>query len=79
MVKRLATALGFVQVSLSSALVPMVRAVPRGLTATVDAYLTPVIKDYLTGFLSGEHILTQSLLLAQQSSFATCVTASYMT
>lgn len=45
--------MGFKQVSISSALIPMVRAVPRGLTATVDAYLTPVIKEYLSGFLSG--------------------------
>ncbi|EFJ05544.1 hypothetical protein SELMODRAFT_136983 [Selaginella moellendorffii] len=52
-VERLAKSMGFKQVSLSSALVPMVRAVPRGHTATVDAYLTPVIKDYLAGFLSG--------------------------
>eukprot|EP00249_Psilotum_nudum_P017421 c26315_g1_i2 orf=81-3959(+) len=52
-VARIAYSLGFKQVSLSSALVPMIRAVPRGLTATVDAYLTPVIKDYLQSFLSG--------------------------
>lgn len=49
----LAKILGFKQVSISSALVAMVRAVPRGLTATVDAYLTPVIREYLSGFLSG--------------------------
>ncbi|CAM6093520.1 unnamed protein product [Calypogeia fissa] len=52
-VERVAKDMGFKQVSISSALVPMVRAVPRGLTATVDAYLTPVIKEYLSGFLSG--------------------------
>ena len=52
-VARLAESLGFKQVSISSALVAMVRAVPRGLTATVDAYLTPVIREYLSGFLSG--------------------------
>jgi 5-oxoprolinase (ATP-hydrolysing) len=34
-------------------LVPMVRAVPRGHTASVDAYLTPCIKQYLELFLSG--------------------------
>lgn len=51
-VKRVAESLGFRHVSLSSALTPMVRAVPRGLTATVDAYLTPVIKEYLSGFVS---------------------------
>ncbi|XP_031275956.1 5-oxoprolinase [Pistacia vera] len=51
-VEKLAVSLGFRHVSLSSALTPMVRAVPRGLTASVDAYLTPVIKDYLSGFIS---------------------------
>lgn len=51
-VEQLALSLGFRHVSLSSALTPMVRAVPRGLTASVDAYLTPVIKEYLSGFMS---------------------------
>lgn len=51
-VENLALNMGFRHVSLSSALTPMVRAVPRGLTASVDAYLTPVIKDYLSGFVS---------------------------
>ncbi|KAK4776422.1 hypothetical protein SAY86_005110 [Trapa natans] len=51
-VEKMARAMGFRHVSLSSALTPMVRAVPRGLTATVDAYLTPVIKEYLSGFMS---------------------------
>ncbi|XP_047941065.1 5-oxoprolinase 1 [Salvia hispanica] len=49
---KLAMSMGFKQVSLSSALTPMVRAVPRGFTACVDAYLTPVIKEYLRGFIS---------------------------
>ncbi|CAI0472680.1 unnamed protein product [Linum tenue] len=51
-VAKVASSLGFKHVSLSSALTPMVRAVPRGLTASVDAYLTPVIKEYLSGFIS---------------------------
>ncbi|KAL0368668.1 UNVERIFIED_CONTAM: 5-oxoprolinase [Sesamum calycinum] len=51
-VEKLAMSLGFKHVSLSSALTPMVRAVPRGFTACVDAYLTPVIKEYLKGFIS---------------------------
>lgn len=51
-VEKLAESLGFKHVSLSSSLTPMVRAVPRGLTASVDAYLTPVIKEYLSGFIS---------------------------
>ncbi|KAM0046353.1 putative 5-oxoprolinase (ATP-hydrolyzing) [Helianthus debilis subsp. tardiflorus] len=51
-VSNLAVSMGFKHVSLSSSLTPMVRAVPRGLTASVDAYLTPVIKEYLSGFIS---------------------------
>lgn len=50
--EKLATSMGFKHVSLSSSLTPMVRAVPRGFTACVDAYLTPVIKEYLSGFIS---------------------------
>ena len=49
----LASELGFEQVSLSSQLVPMVRAVPRGHTACVDAYLTPKTREYLRVFLAG--------------------------
>ncbi|KAK9132863.1 hypothetical protein Scep_012391 [Stephania cephalantha] len=52
LVEKIALNMGFRHVSLSSALTPMVRAVPRGLTASVDAYLTPVIKEYLSGFMS---------------------------
>ena len=44
LVEELALSMGFRHVSLSSALTPMVRAVPRGLTASVDDYLTPVGK-----------------------------------
>ena len=31
----------------------MIRMVPRGFTASADAYLTPHIKEYLKGFSSG--------------------------
>ncbi|KAI4795937.1 hypothetical protein KUCAC02_029552, partial [Chaenocephalus aceratus] len=49
----LALRLGFSQVSLSSQVMPMVRAVPRGYTVCADAYLTPKIHQYLKGFTSG--------------------------
>ncbi|VAI60853.1 unnamed protein product [Triticum turgidum subsp. durum] len=52
LIEKLALEMGFKHVSLSSSLTPMVRAVPRGLTASVDAYLTPVIKEYLSAFMS---------------------------
>jgi N-methylhydantoinase A/oxoprolinase/acetone carboxylase beta subunit/N-methylhydantoinase B/oxoprolinase/acetone carboxylase alpha subunit len=51
--KAIAEELGFTQISLSSEVMPMVRIVPRGCTTCVDAYLTPIIKKYLTNFRSG--------------------------
>ncbi|XP_067934707.1 5-oxoprolinase-like [Watersipora subatra] len=53
MVRAIAEEVGFTQVSLSSVIMPMCRAVPRGHTACADAYLTPSIKSYVTGFASG--------------------------
>ena len=52
-VKDIAINMGFEQVSISSEVMPMIRAVPRGGTTCVDAYLTPVIKRYLKSFSSG--------------------------
>jgi 5-oxoprolinase (ATP-hydrolysing) len=52
-VKTIAKELGFEQISLSSEVMPMVRMVPRGCTTCVDAYLTPVIKRYLSSFSAG--------------------------
>ncbi|OQR91721.1 5-oxoprolinase [Achlya hypogyna] len=49
----IAKELGFTQVSLSSEIMPMIKMVPRGFTSCADAYLTPVIKDYLVSFCSG--------------------------
>lgn len=49
-------------VALSSLLQPMIKVVPRGMSATADAYLTPVIKSYIDsisanfkGGLAGSH------------------------
>jgi 5-oxoprolinase (ATP-hydrolysing) len=52
-IKRIADRLGFEHVSLSSAVMPMIRMVPRGCTTCVDAYLTPIIKRYLHSFSRG--------------------------
>jgi 5-oxoprolinase (ATP-hydrolysing) len=49
----LATEMGFTQVSLSAQLTPTIKLVPRGQTACASAYLTPSIKEYLSGFLQG--------------------------
>ncbi|CAM9499853.1 unnamed protein product, partial [Laminaria digitata] len=52
-VGKLAQEMGFSHVSLSSEVVPMVKAVPRGFTTAADAYLTPVIARYVKSFRSG--------------------------
>ncbi|CAG2102314.1 unnamed protein product [Medioppia subpectinata] len=52
-VKKIAEDIGFTQITLSSHVMPMVKIVPRGLTACADAYLTPHIKKYINGFSSG--------------------------
>ncbi|KAI9911947.1 hypothetical protein PsorP6_008872 [Peronosclerospora sorghi] len=52
-VRDIAVKLGFTQVSLSSEVMPMVKAVPRGFTTCADAYLTPVIKKYVASFCAG--------------------------
>ncbi|KAI7906358.1 Hydantoinase B/oxoprolinase-domain-containing protein [Cokeromyces recurvatus] len=49
----LAKTIGFSHVSLSSQVMPMVKIVPRGTSATADAYLTPCIQKYIKGFVDG--------------------------
>jgi 5-oxoprolinase (ATP-hydrolysing) len=53
LVREAAEELGFEQISLSSQILPMIRMVPRGCTTCVDAYLTPIIKQYLVSFTAG--------------------------
>lgn len=53
LIGRLAEETGFSQISLSHRVMPMVKMVARGDTTAVDAYLTPHIKRYLTGFRKG--------------------------
>ncbi|KAL2374643.1 5-oxoprolinase (ATP-hydrolysing) [Blastomyces gilchristii SLH14081] len=43
--------MGF-SVAISSELQPMIKVVPRGMSATADAYLTPVIKEYIDSISS---------------------------
>ncbi|KAF8836580.1 hypothetical protein BDN67DRAFT_1071861 [Paxillus ammoniavirescens] len=50
---KLAREIGFIQVSESSQLLPMIKIVPRGVSSTADAYLTPILREYLDGFFKG--------------------------
>ncbi|TMS37914.1 hypothetical protein L596_004750 [Steinernema carpocapsae] len=52
LVEELAIKLGFTNISLSSTVIPMIKAVPRGFTACADAYLTPIIQKYIQNFRS---------------------------
>jgi 5-oxoprolinase (ATP-hydrolysing) len=60
-VGEIASSIGF-SVALSCQLQPMIKVVPRGMSATADAYLTPVIRNYVDsisdnfeGGLAGTH------------------------
>lgn len=53
LVGAVAKRLGFLHVSLSHEVMKMVKMVPRGFTAAVDAYLTPHIARYLRTFQDG--------------------------
>ncbi|MBX3434095.1 MAG: hydantoinase B/oxoprolinase family protein [Pirellulales bacterium] len=46
-VERIARDIGFIETSRSSAVAPLVKIVSRGDTTTVDAYLNPVLRQYL--------------------------------
>ena len=49
-VKEIAKKLGFKQISLSSEVIPSIKAVDRGDTTVIDAYLTPHILSYVNDF-----------------------------
>lgn len=61
LVGEVARDMGFSQVSLSSVVMPMVKMVPRGFTASADAYLTPHIMRYIETFQLGFDSGLQSL------------------
>ncbi|PGG97965.1 hypothetical protein AJ79_09020 [Helicocarpus griseus UAMH5409] len=74
MVGRLAEQMGFSHISLSHELMPMIKLVPRATSACADAYLTPTIRKYITGFQSGFEggLGTSSLQKEQGSKGARC-------
>ncbi|PVU97440.1 hypothetical protein BB561_000545 [Smittium simulii] len=52
-VGNLALNMGYTHASLSSQVMPMIKIVSRGHSATADGYLTPVISKYIAGFIKG--------------------------
>ncbi|MGI9335030.1 MAG: hydantoinase/oxoprolinase family protein, partial [Gammaproteobacteria bacterium] len=66
----LARAIGFAQVSLSHAVSPLMKLVSRGDTTVVDAYLSPVLRRYVTqvrGALGAEHGGCRRLMFMQSN------------
>lgn len=53
LVGKIAREIGFEHVSLSHELMAMIKLVPRATSACADAYLTPAIKKYISGFEKG--------------------------
>jgi len=53
LVGRIAKDIGFNHISLSHELMPMIKLVPRATSVCADAYLTPAIKKYISGFQAG--------------------------
>lgn len=53
LVSKTAREVGFTHISESAQLLPMIKMVPRGVSSTADAYLTPILRDYLDGFFNG--------------------------
>ncbi|KAG7913658.1 hypothetical protein KL934_005201 [Ogataea polymorpha] len=51
--KRLALEMGFEFVAASHELMPMIKAIPRAQSVIVEAYLTPIIREYISSFLQG--------------------------
>ncbi|KIK56415.1 hypothetical protein GYMLUDRAFT_247918 [Collybiopsis luxurians FD-317 M1] len=49
----IARSIGFQHISETAQLLPMIKMVPRGVSSTADAYLTPIWREYLDGFFSG--------------------------
>ncbi|KAH8910975.1 hydantoinase B/oxoprolinase [Coniochaeta sp. PMI_546] len=53
LVGKVAREIGFQHVSLSHELMPMIKLVSRATSVCADAYLTPAIKKYISGFQAG--------------------------
>ena len=64
---RIAKSIGFKNISVSHNLMPMVKYVPRTTTASVDAYLSPLITSYISNFRQhfSNNLQTVNLLFIQ--------------
>ncbi len=61
-------ACGFEHISISSAIAPLIRIVPRAQTAVVDAYLGPIVGDYLASIACQDEASAASRALKVMTS-----------
>lgn len=66
--------LGFRHVALSARLAPLIKLVPRAETAVVDAYLAPILEEYLNGVAAAVprgslHVMTSAGGLVRADAF----------
>ncbi|KAH8671005.1 Hydantoinase B/oxoprolinase-domain-containing protein [Xylariales sp. PMI_506] len=74
LVGKIARDIGFKHISLSHELMPMIKLVSRATSVCADAYLTPAIKKYISGFQRGFEggLGTQSVLSEKGTKGARC-------
>ncbi|KAK1749973.1 5-oxoprolinase [Echria macrotheca] len=74
LVGEVAREIGFEHVSLSHQLMPMIKLVSRATSVCADAYLTPAIKKYISGFQQGFEggLGTRSVMHEKGNSGARC-------
>ncbi|KAI1495019.1 5-oxoprolinase [Biscogniauxia mediterranea] len=74
LIGRIAGEVGFQHISLSHELMPMIKLVSRATSVCADAYLTPAIKKYISGFQKGfaGGLGTRSVLHEEGSKGARC-------
>ena len=67
-VRRVAEEVGFDEVSVSSEISPLIKIVPRGDTTVVDAYLNPLLRNYVSGIGRSLHPDSDLQLLTSSGS-----------
>ncbi|OMJ74310.1 hypothetical protein SteCoe_26797 [Stentor coeruleus] len=78
-IEKIAKELGFAHVSLASTIMPLFKFLPRTSTACVDAYLTPILQEYINSFRSGfDENLSKVPVLFMQSDGGLCDISSFI-
>lgn len=72
LVERIAREVGFDEISVSSRIAPLIKLVSRGDTTVVDAYLNPVLREYVAALRQSlHHVATDFRLLTSAGGLVT--------